>query len=246
MNNLKQKTAFITGGAKGIGAAIVKGLANEGHNVIFTYSSSEEKAIKLTSELNNNGKTVKAIKMDVSDTHQSKSVIEKIGKEYGTIDILVNNAGVFLYKAFSALTLEDFDWIMDINFKGVYSTILFALPFLPNGGRIVTTGSNLSDFAFGKDMTLYTASKSALQGLTKGLSRDLGEREITVNLIQPGPTNTDMNPADGEASDFIRSRMAIANYGETKDIASLVTFLTSDQAKFITGSIMTIDGGMNA
>jgi 3-oxoacyl-[acyl-carrier protein] reductase len=246
MNNLKQKTAFITGGAKGIGAAIVKGLANEGHNIIFTYSSSEEKAIKLTSELNNNGKTVKAIKMDVSDTHQSKSVIEKIGKEYGTIDILVNNAGVFLYKDFSALTLEDFDWIMDINFKGVYSTILFALPFLPNGGRIVTTGSNLSDFAFGKDMTLYTASKSALQGLTKGLARDLGEREITVNLIQPGPTNTDMNPADGEASDFIRSRMAIANYGETKDIASLVTFLTSDQAKFITGSIMTIDGGMNA
>lgn len=246
MNNLKKKTALVTGGGKGIGAAIVRGLANEGYHVIFTYSSSEEKAKALASQLEQEGKSVSAIHLNVADTKQSKLEIEKIGKQYGTIDILVNNAGVFLYKNFSELSIEDFNWIMDINFKGVFSTILFALPYLPKGGRIITTGSNLADNAFGKDMTLYTASKSALQGLTKGLARDLGEKEITVNLVQPGPTDTDMNPANAPSGDFIRSRMAIQKHGETKDIAALVTFLASEEAKYITGSIITIDGGMNA
>lgn len=246
MSNLKKRTALVTGGGKGIGEAIVRRLSSEGYNVVFTYSSSEEKAKALASELEQEGKLVSAVHLNVADAEQSKLIIQKIGNQHGTIDVLVNNAGVFLYKDFSELSIEDFNWIMDINFKGVFSTILFALPYLPKGGRIITTGSNLADNAFGKDMTLYTASKSALQGLTKGLARDLGEKEITVNLVQPGPTDTDMNPADAPAAEFVHSRMAIQKHGETKDIAALVAFLASEEAKYITGSIITIDGGMNA
>lgn len=246
MRNSTKKTALVTGGGKGIGAAIVRGLAADGYNVVFTYISSEQKAKALASELTKEGKNVSAVNLSVDNTEQTKSMIKKIGDQYGTIDVLVNNAGVFLCKDFSELSIEDFDWIMDINFKGVFSTILFTLPYLPDGGRILTVGSNMADYAFGKDMTLYTASKSALQGLTKGLARDLGERKITVNLVQPGPVDTDMNPANAPAADFMHSRMAIQNHGETNDIAALVTFLASEEAKFITGSIITIDGGMNA
>ncbi len=246
MINLEKKTAFVTGGGKGIGAGIVRELAYAGCQVIFTYSSSEAQAKKLVSDLEQEGKTVTAIQMNVADAEQSRLVIEKVGKQYGSIDILVNNAGVFTAKDFAAYSLEDFDWIMNINFKGVFSTILYALPYLPEGGRIINTGTNLSDAAFAKGMTLYTASKSALQGLTRGLARDLGEKGITVNLIQPGPTDTDMNPADGPAADFLHSRMAIPKHGQPKDIAALVAFLASEEAKYITGSIITIDGGMNA
>jgi 3-oxoacyl-[acyl-carrier protein] reductase len=214
--------------------------------VFFTYSSSAEKAKKLVAELEKEGKNATAVHMDVADAAQSRSVIEQIGQQYGTIDILVNNAGIFLGKAFAELTEEDFDRIMDVNFKGVFLSVLYAQPYFPQGGRIITIGSNLADGSLAKDMTLYTTSKSALQGFTRGLARDLGERDITVNLVQPGPTETDMNPADTPVSDFVRSRMAIPKYGQPADIAALVAFLASEGAKFITGSIITIDGGMNA
>lgn len=246
MSNLKKKTAFVTGGGKGIGTGIVRGLAAAGYNVIFTYSSSGEKAKELAAELEKEGKNVTAVQMNVADAEQTRSVIEKIGTQYGTIDTLVNNAGVFLGKPFSELSPEDFDWVMDINFKGVFLGVLYSLPYLPKGGRIITVGSNMGDNSIAKDMTLYTASKSALQGFTRGLARDLGEKEITVNLVQPGPVDTDMNPANTSHSDFLRSKMAIPKYGEPKDIAALVAFLASEEAKYITGSIITIDGGLNA
>jgi 3-oxoacyl-[acyl-carrier protein] reductase len=136
--------------------------------------------------------------------------------------------------------------MMGINVKGAFLTALYAQPYLPDGGRIITIGSIVADRTPGKGNTLYAASKSALQGFTKGLARDLGERSITVNLIQPGPVDTDMNPADAPFADFVRSRMAIATYGQPADIAALVTFLASDEVKYITGSILTIDGGFNA
>jgi len=246
MNNSKTKTAFITGGGKGIGAAIVKSLAKSGHNVIFTYSSSEEQANKLVDELVQQGKNVTAIKMNVADAEQVKSVIEQVVNQYGTIDIIVNNAGVFKESAFSALTAEDFDWMIDINLKGAFHTALYAQQYIPNGGRIVTIGSTVADITPAKGNTLYATSKSGLQGFTKGLARDLGEKSITVNLVQPGPVDTDMNPADTPFADFIRSRMAIPKYGQPEDIAALVNFLTSEEAQYITGSIITIDGGFNA
>lgn len=246
MNNSQNKIALVTGGGKGIGAAIVRSLAEAGNNVIFTYSSSKEQAEKLVEELKKEGRAVTAIQMNVADAVQTQSVIEKVGNQYGTIDILVNNAGVFASKPFPELTPKDFDWMMDVNFKGPFLTALYAQPYLANGGRIITIGSVVADGSIGKENTLYAASKSALQGLTKGLARDLGEKEITVNLVQPGAVDTDMNPADAPLADFIRGRMAIPKYGEPQDIAALVTFLSSKEAKYITGSIISIDGGFMA
>lgn len=246
MSTLKNKLAIVTGGGRGIGSGIVRGLANAGAHVVFTYSSSEEKAKTLASELEREGKKVTAIQMNVADAEQTRSVIEKLGQEYGTIDILVNNAGIFLGNTFSELSVEDFDKIMNVNFRGVYTTVLYAQPYLPKGGRIITIGSNAADTSVQPGMTLYAASKSALVGLTRGLARDLGEKEITVNLVQPGPIDTDMNPAEGPLADLIRPRMAIPKYGKPADIAALVTFLASGEARYMTGSIITADGGMNA
>jgi len=246
MTNSKIKTAFVTGAGKGIGAAIVKSLAKAGNNVIFTYSSSAEQANKLVNELANEATNVTAIQMNIAEAEQVQSVIEHVGNQFGTIDILVNNAGVFKEKAFTVLDPTDFDWMIDVNLKGAFLTALYAQRYLPDGGRIVTIGSIVADITPGKGNTLYAASKSALQGFTRGLARDLGEKGITVNLVQPGPVDTDMNPADAPFADFVRSRMAIPKYGQPEDIAALVSFLTSDEAKYITGSVITIDGGFNA
>jgi 3-oxoacyl-[acyl-carrier protein] reductase len=240
-----RKTAFVTGGGKGIGAAIVRGLAEAGNNVVFTYSSSEKQANKLVAELQREGQSVTAVCLNVADAEQSRSVIEKVASHYGTIDIVVNNAGVFKEQPFSLLVPADFEETMDVNLKGAFLTVLYAQPYLPNGSRVVTIGSVKADNVPSKDNTLYAASKAALQGFTRGLARDLGEKGITVNLVQPGPVDTDMNPANAPIADFIRSRMAIPTYGQPEDIAALVTFLTSEAAKFITGSIITIDGGFN-
>lgn len=246
MRNSKIKTAFVTGGGKGIGAAIVKSLAKAGNNVIFTYSSSAEQAKKLVDDMAKEGINVTAIQMNVADAEEVQSVIEQVGSQFETIDILVNNAGVFKEKDFSALVPADFDWMIDVNLKGVFLTALYAQSYIKVGGRIVTIGSIVADSTPGKGNTLYAASKSALQGFTRGLARDLGEKGITVNLVQPGPVDTDMNPADAPFADFVRSRMAIPKYGHPEDIAALVSFLTSEEAKYITGSIITIDGGFNA
>ena len=246
MSSRERKTAFVTGGGKGIGAAIVRGLAAAGNNVIFSYSSSKEQAKKLVAELEKEGQNVTAVQMDVADAQQSRLVIEKVGSQYGTIDILVNNAGVFKEKPFSELSPADFDWMINVNFKGAFLTALYMQPYLPHGGRVVNIGSIVADNTPGKGNTLYAASKSALQGFTRGLARDFGEKGITVNLVQPGPVDTEMNPADAPFADFVRSRMAIPEYGQTRDIAALVTFLTSEEASYITGSIITIDGGFNA
>jgi 3-oxoacyl-[acyl-carrier protein] reductase len=246
MGTLTNKVAVVTGGSKGIGAAIVRGLANAGSHVIFTYSSSQESAQKLVAKLVGEGKKVESRHLDVADTAQTRSVLEGIGQQYGTIDILVNNAGIFVGNAFADLSVKDFDKIMAVNFRGVYAAVLYAQPYLPNGGRIITIGSNSADTSIAPGMTLYAASKSALVGLTRGLARDFGAKAITVNLLQPGPVDTDMNPAEGTLADSLRAKMAIPKYGEPQDVAALVTFLASEEAKYITSSIITIDGGMNA
>jgi 3-oxoacyl-[acyl-carrier protein] reductase len=246
MVEIENKIAFVTGGGKGIGSAIVRSLADAGMNVIFTYSSSEGQAKKLTTKLEQEGKKVTAVQMNVADGEQIRSVIENVGSQYGKIDVLVNNAGVFMEKAFAELSAGDLDWMMNVNFKGAFLTALYSEPYLSKGGRIVNVGSIVAESTPGKGNTLYAASKSALQGFTRGLARDLGEKGITVNLVQPGPVDTEMNPADAPFADFVRSRMAIPKYGQPEDIAALVTFLASAEAGYITGSIMTIDGGFIA
>ena len=246
MKRFEKKVALITGGSRGIGAAITKRLAAEGANVAFTYSKSREKAEAIVAEIKASGGWALAIEADSADPQAVETAVHKVVNEFGRIDVLVNNAGMYIGKAFEDHTLEDYDQIMGINVKAVYVALLAAVNHFSAGGRIITIGSNMADNAANPETTLYTMSKSALTGFTKGLARDLGKKGITVNLVQPGPINTDMNPSDTDLADFLRSRMALSEYGTVEDVAGLVAFLASEEGKFITGTALTIDGGFNA
>jgi len=246
MQRLKNKVVFITGASRGIGAAIAKRFASEGANVIFTYARSSQLAKEQENILTKYGVKALAIQVDSADAHALQTAIMNAVVQFGQIDILVNNAGICPSGNFGDLTLPDFDQIMDINVKAVFAASHAVIRSMPEGGRIISIGSNLADFAVSGDTILYSMSKSALQGFTKGLARALGPKKITVNLVQPGPIDTDMNPADAPLADFLRSRMALPEYGTGDDIAGLVTFLASSEGKYITGATLTIDGGMNA
>lgn len=246
MKRLENKIAFITGGGRGMGAAISKRLSEEGASVVLTYSKSREKAEAVASEINAKGGNARAIEADSIDPKALTAAIQKTIAELGPIDILVNNAGIYIGKEFESHTLEDYEEIMAINVRAVYVAALAAAPLMPKNGRVITIGSNMADNAVGPQTTLYTMSKAALTGFTRGLARDLGGRGITVNLVQPGPINTDMNPSDTELADFLRSRMALSEYGTGEDVAGLVAYLASEEGKYITGTSITIDGGLNA
>ena len=246
MNRLENKIAFITGGGRGMGAAISKRLAEEGATVILTYSKSKEKAEAVASEINARGGHARAVEADSIDPKALTNAIQKTITELGPIDILINNAGIYVGKEFESHTLEDYEEIMAINVRAVYVAALAVAPKMPRNGRIITIGSNMAENALGPQTTLYTMSKAALAGFTRGLARDLGTKGITVNLVQPGPINTDMNPSDTELADFLRSRMALSEYGTGEDIAGLVAYLASGEGKYITGTAITIDGGLNA
>ncbi|SHN17335.1 SDR family NAD(P)-dependent oxidoreductase [Chitinophaga sp. CF418] len=247
MKHLENKVALVTGGSRGMGAAIVRQLAEAGAKVAFTYVRSAEKAHQLAAEiLNTTGQTVLALAADsASDTAVTAAVKEVVGT-LGGIDILVNNAGIYERKPLEEQTAADYDEMMDINVKAVFMASVTAIKYMKEGGRIISIGSNMADRVTGPGGTLYAMSKSALIGLTKGLARELGPKGITVNLVQPGPTDTDMNPAIGAHADKLRSMMALPHYGTVTDIASLVTFLAGPQSGFITGTSLTIDGGFNA
>lgn len=246
MKKLVQKTALVMGGSRGIGASIVKRLAAEGASVVFTYFRSAEKAKALAAEVSAAGGEALPIAADSGSPADVIAAVNRTSEKSGQIDLLVNNAGIYIGKAFEEHTLEDYDRIMDVNVRAAYVAAHATVKYMARGGRIVTIGSNMADNATSAQTTLYTMSKSALQGFTRGLARDLGPKRITVNLVQPGPVNTDMNPDNTELADFLRSRMAIAEYGKGEDIAGLVAFLASSEGRFITGAALTIDGGFNA
>ncbi|HWW40957.1 SDR family NAD(P)-dependent oxidoreductase, partial [Pedobacter sp.] len=214
--------------------------------VILTYSKSKEKAEAVASEINARGGHARAVEADSIDPKALTNAIQKTITELGPIDILINNAGIYVGKEFESHTLEDYEEIMAINVRAVYVAALAVAPKMPRNGRIITIGSNMAENALGPQTTLYTMSKAALAGFTRGLARDLGTKGITVNLVQPGPINTDMNPSDTELADFLRSRMALSEYGTGEDIAGLVAYLASGEGKYITGTAITIDGGLNA
>lgn len=246
MKKLANKIALVTGGSRGIGAAITKRLAAEGASVAFTYNRSAEKADAIAAEINASGGKAIAIAANSANPQELIAAVNKTVERFGGIDILVSNAGIYVGKAFEEHTLQDYEEIMAVNVRAVYVAAQAAVKHIPPGGRIITIGSNMADNALGPQTTLYTMSKSALQGFTRGLARDLGPKNITVNLVQPGPVDTDMNPADTDLADFLRSRMALTDYGTGEDIAGLVAFLASDEGKYMTGSAVTMDGGLNA
>jgi 3-oxoacyl-[acyl-carrier protein] reductase len=243
MFDLKNKVAFVTGGSRGIGAAIVRKLAGHGAAVAFTYVNGKEKADELVAQLTTNGSQVIALQSDNATEGAVSSAIEEAISRFGRLDILVNSAGIYVGKPFEEHTFEDYDLIMNVNVKSVFEACLVASLKMEDSGRIITIGSNMAERSGTQQATLYSTSKAALTGFTRGLSRDLGSRGITVNLIQPGSVDTDMNPADSDSADFQRSMMAIPRYGRPEHIADTVAFLANPDNGYTTGSVLTIDGG---
>ena len=245
MSRLKNKVAFITGGSRGIGAGIAKRLATEGADVVFTYVNGAQQAQQVAGEIKKTGRKAVAMCVDSSSADAIGAAIEKTVADFGRIDILVNNAGIYIGKALDEYSADDFDKSMAINVRAVFVASQAAARFMQSGGRIITIGSNMAYRVATANGTLYAMSKSALIGLTKGMARDLGARGITVNLVQPGPVDTDMNPANSAHADFVRSMMAIPQYGTPNDIGELVAYLSADESRFMTGAMLTIDGGFS-
>ncbi|SFS16450.1 3-oxoacyl-[acyl-carrier protein] reductase [Dyella sp. OK004] len=246
MSSLKGKVALVTGGSRGIGAAIVRRLAKEGAAVAFTYVSAPDKAEALAAEIVAEGGKAHAYRADGADPAALRAAIDKAAVDLGRLDILVNNAGIWVGGPFEDVTLEDYDRTMAINVRAVFVASQAAARHMGEGGRIISIGSNLGERVPAPGMTLYSMSKSALTAFTKGLARDLGTRGITVNLVQPGSTDTDMNPAGGPHAEEQRARMAIQRYGNASNIAGMVAWLASEEGRFANGAAFTVDGGANA
>ncbi|MFJ3059076.1 3-oxoacyl-ACP reductase family protein [Herbaspirillum sp. NPDC087042] len=245
-NTLVSKVAFVQGGSRGIGAAIVQRLAAEGATVAFTYVSSPDKAQALVSSVEAAGGRALAIQADSSDATALQQAIRLAAETFGRLDILVNNAGVLALGTVDEFKLEDLDRTLAVNVRSVFVATQAAVRHMPEGGRVITIGSTNADripFAGG---AAYAMSKSALVGLTKGLARDLGPRGITVNNVQPGPIDTDMNPDNSDFAQTLKGLMALPRYGKAEEVASFVAYLASPEAGYITGANLMIDGGFSA
>ncbi|MBT2294047.1 3-oxoacyl-ACP reductase family protein [Pseudomonas fluorescens] len=243
---LSGKVALIQGGSRGIGAAIVKRLAAEGAAVAFTYVSSAAKSEALQNSIIAAGGKALAIKADSADAEAIRNAVNATVETFGRLDILVNNAGVLAMAPLDEFKLEDFDQTLAVNVRSVFIATQAAARHMGEGGRVINIGSTNADRMPFTGGAAYAMSKSALVGLTKGLARDLGPRGITVNNVQPGPVDTDMNPADGDFAPSLMALMAVGRYGTVDEIASFVAYLAGPQAAYITGASLTIDGGFGA
>jgi len=237
MATLKGKKALVLGGSRGIGAAVVERLAAEGAETAFTYAGSKDAAAALAAKTK-----AKAVQADSAD----REAVAKVIAGRGPLDILVVNAGVAVIGDPLELDPAEVDRLIDVNVRGPYHAAVEAARKMPDGGRIIVIGSVNGDRVPFPGMTAYGLSKSAVQGLVRGLARDLGPRGITVNNVQPGPVDTDMNPADGPMKDAMHSVMAIKRHGRPEEIAGLVAYLAGPEAGYITGAQHTIDGGFGA
>ncbi len=246
MKELANKTAFVTGGSRGIGEAIAIKLAENGADVVITYVKSAESAEKVVKKIESFGVKGLAIKADANEAENVIDAVKETVKEFGKIDILVNNAGVAEMKHVTECTLEDFDKTMNINVRAVFAATIEAVKTMPENGRIITIGSVNGDVMPMPTGSLYAMSKGAVKMLTKGWARDLGGKNITVNIIQPGPVDTDMNPADGDFAEMVKPMSALGRYGNSVEIAELASFLASLRASYITGATINIDGGITA
>ncbi|MGN8110689.1 SDR family oxidoreductase [Paraburkholderia sp. 22098] len=245
-STLNGKVAFVTGGGRGIGAAIVRRLARDGAAVAFTYKGSAAIANDLAESITAEGGRAIALQADAGDPAALTRAVDEAAAALGKIDILVNNAGVLLMGPVDTFSLEDFDKTLEVNVRGVFVAIKAVLPHMGNGGRIVNIGSCNAEripFAGG---AAYAMSKSALRGLVQGLARDLGPRGITVNNVQPGPTDTDMNPESGDFASALHGLMALPRHAHPDEIAGMVAYVVGPDAGFVTGASLTIDGGFNA
>lgn len=244
----ENKIALITGGSRGIGAAIARRFAQEGCHVAISFVGSKEKASSLVKELEKEGIQALALQADQADPIQAAALVQKVGTHFGRIDIVVNNAGINVGGSIDDpnLDIKGVTRQLAINVGGVFATTRTAIPFMEDGGRIIIIGSVNGEritFSGGAD---YAATKAALIGYTHGWARDLGPKNITVNLVQPGPIDTDMNPDNTEFSEIIKKSVALGRYGKPEEIASVVAFLASQEASYITGATLNVDGGFLA
>ncbi|TAV72101.1 SDR family NAD(P)-dependent oxidoreductase [Rhizobium leguminosarum] len=245
MTELAGKRALVTGGSRGIGAAIALALADKGADVAITCERSADRAAEVVLAIEGKGRKALAIQADNADPAAVKRSVDEAAQALGGLDILVNNAAIALYGAIADVKVEQIDALLDVNVRSPLLASQAAIPYLQAGGRVITIGSVGAERIVGDTGTVYFMTKSALHSFTRGLARELGSRDITVNLVQPGSTDTDMNPADGDFADFQRALIPLGRYGEPEDVAAAVAFLASPAARHITGTILTVDGGLN-
>ena len=247
-SSLAGKVAIVTGGSRGIGAAAARALAAEGADVVITYMASGDKAAEVVRTLEAYGVRAAALRADQADPAKVTSTVRDVHERFGRLDILVNNAGIATMGAVDdpKLDIAPFERQYAINVGGVLAAVRAAAPILSEHGRIITVGSTAGQQMPFPGFADYAGTKAALVGYTHGWARDLGRRNITVNVVQPGPTNTDMNPADGPMADYARTATALGRHARPEEIAAAIAFLASPAASYITGICLTVDGGASA
>jgi len=243
---LEGKVALVTGGSRGIGAAIAKRLAADGANVAITYTKGADAAASVVKEIERGGRKAIAIQADATDAAAVEAAVEKTVAAFARLDVLVNNAGTAIPKKFEEATLEELDRLIDLNIRGVFVATQAALKRMKNGGRIIMIGSCVGERNMTPGLAAYAATKGAVKMFAQSLSREVGSRAITVNNIQPGPIDTDLNPASGDWATPQKANTALNRYGSVDEVAALVAFVASPEAAYITGANLTVDGGTNA
>src|SRR6202050_4542522 len=246
MSKLAKKVALVTGGSRGIGAAIAKRLAADGASVAVTYAKDASAASTVIKEIELNGGRAIAIQADATDVKAVEAAVEKTVATFGRLDVLVNNAGTAIPKKFEDTTLEEMDRVIDINVRGAFVTTQAALKHMNDGGRIIMIGSAAGERVQTPGLVPYSATKGAVKIFTQGLSREVASRRITVNNLQPGPIDTDLNPASGDWAVPQKAVTALNRYGHVDEVAALVAFVAGPESSYITGANLTVDGGMNA
>jgi len=246
MSKLTNRVALVTGGSRGIGAAIAKRLAADGANVAITYTKGADAAASVVKEIERNGAKAIAIQADATDAGAVEAAVEKTVATLGQLDVLVNNAGTAIPKKFEEITLEEIDHMFSLNVRGALVATQAALKHMKNGGRIIMIGSCVGERNMTPGLAAYSATKGAIKMFTQGLSREVGDRGITVNNVQPGPIDTDLNPAAGDWAAPQKANTALNRYGTVDEVAALVAFVARPEASYITGANLTVDGGTNA
>jgi 3-oxoacyl-[acyl-carrier protein] reductase len=245
-NSLANKVALVTGGSRGIGAGIAKRLAADGASVAITYSKGADAAASVVKAIESAGGKALAIQADGTNAAAVKKAVEQTVATFGQLDVLVNNAGTAIPKPFEEATVEELDQVIDLNLRGILVTTQAALKHLPDGGRIIMIGSCLGERTMTPGLAVYSATKAAVKLFTQGLSREVGTRGITVNNVQPGPIDTELNPAAGDWAAPQIANTALKRYGHVDEVAALVAFVAGPEASYITGANLTVDGGTNA
>lgn len=246
MRDLDGRVALVTGGSRGIGAAIARRLARDGADVAITYLNSKERAKQVVRDIEQSGRRGIAIAADSAVPDDVVAAVRTTVDQLGRLDILVNNAGIFPYGPFEDVSLEEVDRTLAVHVRAPFIAAQAASPHLGPGGRIITIGSNLAERVPSPGVALYAMSKAATTGMARALARELGPRGITVNVVHPGSTDTEMNPADGPSASLQRAHSALGRYQTAEEVAATVAHLAGEGGRTITGTAILVDAGTNA